>query len=149
MKILIDLDIVTNALWKGKEKEIAIRFLNKTKKEAELEIYTPYSLLQRVLNWKYRNLATKIFNFYSIYSDRILSWKEIRKNLGGINYKAVIKLLEKIGVKREDAVLVLIAIVFELRIETFNRKHLHNKQNEINEILKKFNLKEIEIHVPT
>jgi predicted nucleic acid-binding protein len=148
MKILLDLDIVVNALWKGKNKEAAVKFLNKLKKEDTFEIYTPYSLLQRVLNWKNKKLAAKIFNFYSIHSDRILSWKEVRKNLSGVNYKAVIKLLTKSSVKREDAVLILIASVFELGIETFNKKHLYSKQYEINNILKSFGLKEVEINVP-
>lgn len=101
-----------------------------------------------MLNWKHRKLAGKIFNFYSTHSDRILSWKEVKKKLRNIDYKAVIKILEKNGVKREDSVLILIASLFELKIETFNRKHLYKKREKINEILRNFNLKEIEIHVP-
>ena len=128
-RIMIDLDVVTNALWKGSNKATALRFLKEIK-EKEVEVFTPYSLLQRVLAWKHRKLTAKIFNFYSVYSDRILS-------------------LEKIGVKKEDAVLVLIASAFELEIKTFNKKHLYNKYQAINEILKKFGLKEVEINVPS
>lgn len=145
---MIDLDIVTSALWKGSNKTIALQFLKKVREE-DIEIFTPYSLLQRVLSWKDRKLATKIFNFYSTYSDRILSWKEVREKIKNLDYKAVIKVLEKIGVKREDSVLILISSVFDLRIVTFNKKHLYNKHQSINEILKKFNLREVEINVPS
>ncbi len=147
-KILIDLDVVTNALWKGSNELAARRFLSEVRGDENIQIFTPYSLLQRVLAWRNRRLAAKIFNFYSIYSDRILSWKEIKRNLKNIDYKAVVKLLEKCGVKREDSVLILIAGAFHLCIKTFNKKHLYNRTREINGVLGKFDLKGVEISVP-
>ena len=58
------------------------------------------------------------------------------------------KLLSK-GVKEEDAVLVIIASIFEIdHLVTYNRKHLRNKEIEINDVLSQNGLKTIKIRLP-
>ena len=55
----------------------------------------------------------------------------------------------KIGIKDEDAFLVPVASSENLNyLITFNRKHLRNKVNEINCVLKKYELNKINILLP-
>ncbi len=147
-KILVDLDILTNAFWKGENKEIAEKFLNKIVNE-DLEILTPSTLIDLIFDWKDRKLAQSILTFYSENSD-ILSQKTILREFEkcGIDYKEVVEEITKVSGKEEDSFLVLVASVFGLEIKTFNKKHLLNKKDEIRRVLQKFNLKEVEISDP-
>lgn len=53
------------------------------------------------------------------------------------------------GVKEEDIVLVVIASVFDIDfLVTYNKKHLKDKQQEINGVLKKYDLRTIRIVSP-
>ena len=55
----------------------------------------------------------------------------------------------KINIKPEDAFLVLITSIFDINyLITFNRKHLKNNENKINEVLKRNGLKIIKIVEP-
>lgn len=147
-RMIIDLDILTNAFWKGENKERAKKFLDSIAKD-DVEILTPSTLLDLIFEWKDRKLAKSILSFYSENSD-ILSQKTILRKFEAskINYKVVIDRLTKISVKEEDSFMVLVAAAFELCITTFNKKHLLGKKGEINAILREFNLKEVEIDEP-
>jgi hypothetical protein len=81
----------------------------------------------------------QISDFYFIYSDEIITLRAIRKKIEEIklNYKKLLKELVYAGIKREDGFLVIIASIFGLWIVTFNKKHLYNKKDEINRVLKK------------
>jgi predicted nucleic acid-binding protein len=147
-KIILDLNVVTNALWKGRGEEAGKRFIERIKK-GEFEIYTPYTLLRLLLRWKNIKKVLQISDFYFIYSDEIITLRAIRKKIEEIklNYKKLLKELVYAGIKREDGFLVIIASIFGLWIVAFNKKHLYNKKDEINRVLKNFNLREIEIYV--
>src|SRR3989338_1850848 len=130
-RILIDLDVLTNALWKGENKDAAKKFLDSAR-EGDIEILTPSTLLNLIFDWENRKLAKSILSFYSENSD-ILSQKTVLREFGksGIDYKKVIECLAKASGKEEDSFLVLVASVFNLEIKTFNKKHLLNKHDEI------------------
>ena len=149
-KILVDLDVLTLAFWKGDKKDIAIDFLERIKKE-EFIVITPYSLIELINNWNDKSLAKKIVEFYFDYSANILSKIEILKLIDRkkINEQKIIYELEKIGIKSEDSVLILLSSIFNVDyLITFNRKHLKNNKDKINIILKKNDLKTIKIAEP-
>lgn len=147
-RILVDLDVLTVALW-DKKKE-SLDFLERIRKE-EFDLYTPHILLEIIGKWKYDKLKDKITEFYTIYSSRILSVKEIvsRSEEIGANYNDIIRNLMSKGVKEEDAVLVFVASAFYLDyLVTYNRVHLKNKESVINDVLKSHKLKVIKIVSP-
>lgn len=147
-RILIDLDILTNALWKGQNSERAKKFLEKARTE-DFEVLTPSALLDLVFDWKDRRLAKLILSFYSENSD-ILSKKTILRKFkeAGTDYKLIMEELTKTIGKEEDAFLILVASVFDLEIITFNKKHMVGKRDRINQTLVKFALNEVEINEP-
>lgn len=149
-KIILDLNVVTNALWKGREEEAGKKFIERIKK-GEFEVYTPYTLLRLLLRWKDIKKVLQISDFYLLHSDGIMTLKAIRKRIDEIklDYKKLLKELIYAGIKREDGFLVMIASIFGLEIVTFNKKHLYNKKDEINQVLKNLKLKEVEIYVPS
>lgn len=148
MKILIDLDVVTVALW-DKNKE-AVEFLEKVKR-GEFESYTPYNLLETLMKWKNEPLKAKILGFYELYSKKIISASESLNKLEELKIgKEVVGELQKIGVKEEDATLIFIASIFGIDfLVTFNRKHLRSKRDEINKVLRKNGLNEVGILLPS
>lgn len=147
-RILIDLDILTNALWKGEKREEAKKFLANIVKE-NVEILTPSTLIHLIFSWEDRKLAGEILSFYSDNSD-ILSQKTILGKFErlGVDYKKIIKELTEVSGKEEDVFLVLVASVFDLEIVTFNKKHLITKKDRMNQILRHYNLNEVEINEP-
>ncbi len=147
-RILIDLDILTNALWKGENREAAKKFLDSIVKE-DVEILTPSALIHLIFNWEDRKLAKSILSFYSDNSD-ILSQKTILREFEklGIDYKKVIEELAEVSGKEEDVFLVLVASAFGLAIVTFNKKHLISKKKRMNQILRRHRLSEVEINEP-
>ncbi|MEK6907121.1 MAG: hypothetical protein AABW45_01195 [Nanoarchaeota archaeon] len=149
-KILIDLDVLTVAFWKGDKKELALKFLSRVKNE-EFILVTPFSLVNLILEWNDKLLAEKIKDFYFEYSNHILSNVEILKltNRKGIGEEKIVNELESLGVKKEDSVLVFVASLFNIDyLITFNRKHLKNNRDKINEVLKKNGLRTIKIVEP-
>ena len=102
-KILIDLDVLTAALW-DKESE-AMEFLEKVKK-GEFEVYT-----SRILSVK--EIVDRSGEIDTDYK------------------KIIIDLMSK-GVKEEDAILVFTTSAFHLDyLVTYNRVHLRNKESDI------------------
>jgi len=149
-KILLDLDVLTVAFWKGDKKEIALKFLNRIKNQ-ELILITPYSLIELVNLWNDKILSNKINDFYVLYSSKIISKIEVAELLSKnrIDEKKIIYNLESLGIKDEDSVLVLICSIFNMEyLVTFNRKHLKNNKDKINGVLNKYGLKTIKIVEP-
>ncbi len=148
-KVLVDLDVLTVAFW-DKKKE-ALHFLQRIR-NGEFDLYTPYVLLEIIGRWKYEKLRDEITEFYTLYSSKILSVKEIinRSKEIGVDYNKVMLNLMSKGVKEEDAVLVFVASAFYLDyLVTYNRVHLRNKESEINEILNSNKMQAIKIVTPT
>ena len=151
-KILIDLDVVTIALWNktGNQFKIADNFINRVK-HREFYIINPFFLIETVLKWRYEELKEKIKEFYLSYSDKLLSDTEISEQIlcKGLEPNAILLDIIKIGIKDEDAFLSFSCSLFELDyLVTFNRKHLKNNNSKINIVLKKYNLNEIKIVLP-
>ena len=124
-KIIIDLDVITVALWdsKGKNTELARKFLTRVGKK----------------------------EFFVKNSDRLITDTEIKEKCEelNVNYELILKKLESAGIKSEDAALVLITSLFSFDyLITFNRIHLKNKKEEANKILKECNLPTIQIVDP-
>lgn len=150
-KILIDLDVLTVGSWHKKDtrKEIALEFIKKVEKD-EFYIITPLILLELLFEWKNISLREKIKEFYLEYSEELLTERKIYASFDKIsNITAIIEEIINIGIKDEDALLVIISSIFDINyLVTFNRKHLKNNKDKINEVLKKNGLKKIEIVEP-
>ena len=147
-KIIVDLDIVTVAEW-DKDKD-AVSFINRAR-SGEFEVYVPYSLLDLLDKWEYKNLSNKIKEFYELYSQEIISAQKLTNKLDELNLREEVltkEFLDK-GIKEEDILLIIIASSFRLDyLVTRNRKHLKNKEEEINNVLHKCKLKKICIVLP-
>ncbi len=149
-KILIDLDVVTIALWgKPDEREkTAKKFIQRVEKN-EFEVIIPFLLIELVLQWKHKILKEKIKEFY-IQNSIVLSDTQINKNFEKISHvELIIHKLFSHNIKEEDIILAMITSIFCLDyLVTFNRKHLKNKEAIINQILSKYNLRTIKIVLP-
>jgi hypothetical protein len=151
---IIDLDVITVAHWKGQQKKEADVFLGKlTSKDSGKELYivTPFLLIGLLMEWRNKELAQRIEDFYLENTDLWLSDRMIKEQaeLLGINLEALITRLEKRGVKQEDSVLVAVAAIFKIEyLITFNRKHLLSKQEAINGELKEAGLCLLKIRKP-
>lgn len=151
-KIIIDLDVVTVSIWnkKGKQLEAAEKFIKRVWRR-EFYIITPFFLLELVSKWKHIQLKDFIEDFYLKVTDKILSNEDLGTKIdsAGIDDKKVLGELIYYGIKDEDALLVLITSVFNVDyLITFNRVHLRNNKEKINQILEKNGLKTININGP-
>lgn len=147
-KILIDLDIVTVAFWDRKDEAKLIERI----KSGRFAMVTPYIILEHLSKWNYRKLADEIASFYEVYSSQIITAQNILDKIGEvqIGYIKLFTELVNIGVKEGDVVLVIIASIFDIDyLVTFNRKHLKSKEKEINEVLRKNEIKTIKIVQPS
>ncbi|MEK6887709.1 MAG: hypothetical protein AABX14_02060 [Candidatus Aenigmatarchaeota archaeon] len=96
-------------------------------------------------------LRDYIEEFYLKFTDEMLSNEDLDKCFAGIGIddKKILEELMRQGIKDEDALLTLVASAFGADcLVTFNRVHLLNKINDINEVLKKNGLRTIEIIRP-
>jgi len=148
-RVIIDLDIITVAEW-DKDKD-AVSFINRVKAGGEFEVYVPYSLLDLLDKWKYKNLSDRIKEFYELYSQEIISAQKLTNKLDELKLKEEVLTKEFLNkdIKEEDILLIIIASSFKLDyLVTKNRKHLKNKEGEINNVLYKYKLKKICIVLP-
>ncbi len=147
--IVIDLDVVTVHLWKGSQAEEAAEFMEKVEKK-HFDVMIPYTLIELAKEWRYTELKKKIIGFYK-KNAREISTEEIEEKLESYRVsdkEFAINLVGR-GVKEEDAALVMVASLFNADyLITFNRKHLKNKEQEIDAALKLFNLPKIRIRSP-
>ena len=151
-KIMIDLDIVTVSIWdnKGENVKLALRFIARIKNK-EFYVATPFYLLEHLAQWKHIRLKEQIEDFYIKNSDRLITSEDIETRIDelGIDDVKILSELQSHDVKEEDAFIVLVAAIFDLDyLVTFNRKHLRGKKKEINEVLKRNEIKTIEINGP-
>ena len=149
-KIVVDLDVVTVHLWdKGAQAEEASEFIEQVEGK-RFKAIVPYTLIELAEKWRYVELKKKVISFYE-ENATLISAEEVNKKLEsfGVNDKEFAISLVAHGVKEEDAALVMVASLFKAEyLVTFNRKHLRNKENEICEALRTFNLPEIKIRAP-
>lgn len=133
-KAIVDLDVLTYAFWDKKDESQIIEKIMRGKPA----MITPYILLDHLSKWNYRQLAEKIAGFYSRYSIQIATAQNMLEKMPAGQYSDLLsKLIEK-GVKEVDVILVIIASLFRVDcLLAYNRKHLRNKVNGINEVLSK------------
>ena len=146
------MDVVTVAFWdnKGKNVELARKFITRIENE-EFYLGTPFLIIEIVLKWKHETLKRNIEEFYVRNSNKLLTDTEIKEKCIEINvdYEYTLNKLENVGIKMEDAALVLVASLFSFDyLVTFNRIHLKNKKERANKILKESNLPTIDIVGP-
>lgn len=151
-KIIVDLDVVTVSIWdkKGENSQLAAEFIGRIKNK-EFYVITPFFLLELVSKWRYSQLKDYIEEFYLKFTDTMLSNEDLDEKIDSINIddkKIILELISN-GVKSEDSLLVLVASIFDADyLITFNRVHLKNKKEVINEVLKKNGLSSIKIAGP-
>ena len=151
-KVIIDLDIITVGIWdkKGENPKLATKFINRVKNK-EFYVTTPFFLLELVSKWRYSRLKDYIEDFYIKFTDEMLSNEDLDNKIDSMNIddKKILHELVINGVKDEDSLLVLVASIFDADyLITFNRVHLKNKKQTINEVLGKNGLKSIRIAGP-
>jgi len=149
-KIIIDLDVVTVAKWdKGRNGETSRKFIISVAKKV-FHLITPTLLLELVRKWKHEKLRIRIEEFYSKNSDELIERLQIIEEIVsiGIDFEELFGSFINIGIKEEDITLILVSSLRDALLITFNKIHLKNKEEEINEILSKYGLRAIKITSP-
>ena len=151
-KIIVDLDVVTVALWnkKGNQFKVADNFIKRVKYR-EFYLVNPFFLIETVLRWRYEELRENIKEFYVNYSNNLLSDTAISEEVARrrLDPNIILPDIIKISIKDEDAFLAFVCSLFKLDyLVTFNRKHLKNNNTKINLVLRGYNLNEIKIVLP-
>ena len=146
----IDLDVVTIGKWdKGKQGDYSRKFMVRVKRK-EFYIITPTLLLELVRKWKHENLKIQIEEFYLKNSDEFVERLQIIGEIISkeIDFEEIFRKFIDVGVKEEDITLILASSLRDAILITYNRVHLKNKEEEINEILSEYDLKAIKIISP-
>jgi len=149
-KMAIDLDVVTIGKWdKGKQGDYSRKFMVRVKRK-EFYIITPTLLLELVRKWKHENLKIQIEEFYLKNSDEFVERLQIIGEIISkeIDFEEIFRKFIDVGVKEEDITLILASSLRDAILITYNRVHLKNKEEEINEILSEYDLKAIKIISP-
>lgn len=149
-KIMVDLDVVTVGKWdRGKNgdtsRKIMARVVNR-----EFYLITPTLLIELVRKWKHEHLKSHIEEFYLKNSDQLVDRLQIIEEIvvKGIDFEEIFGKFIEIGIKEEDITLILLSSLRDALLITFNRVHLKNKEEGINEILSEYSLRIIEITSP-
>ena len=149
-KIIVDLDVVTVGKWdRGINGENSRRFMTKITKKV-FYLITPTLLLELVRKWKHEKLKIQIEEFYLKNSDELIERVQIIEEIvsQGVDFEEIFGKFIDIGVKEEDITLILVSSLRDAVLITFNRIHLKNKEEEINEILSDYSLKTIKVISP-
>ena len=149
-KIIIDLDVVTVAKWdKGKNGEVSRKFIIRVAKKV-FYLITPTLLLELVRKWKHKKLRIRIEEFYSKNSDELIDRLQIIEEIVSkrIDFEELFGSFIEIGIKEEDITLIFVSSLRDALLITFNKVHLKNKEEEINEILSEYGLRAIKITSP-
>lgn len=150
-KVLIDLDVIVVGKWykKDERKEKAMKFLDKAMKR-EFFVVSPLVMLEMISEWKDTKLKSKIIEFYATFTDMFVEESSVIEYVNARSeFERLVAEMMSMGVKDEDAFLVLAASAEKLDyLVTFNRKHLKNKEDIINGILRRNSLNEIKIVMP-
>ena len=150
-KVIVDLDVVTVGKWDGGKYGDISRGLITRVANKEFELVTPFYLIEHLIKWKNIQLKERIEEFYLKESTTLLTNEDVDNKIeeSGIDDKALLNDLKNHNVKEEDAFIVMVTSIFDLDyLITFNRIHLKNKKEEINEVLHKYGLKTIKITGP-
>ena len=149
-KIVVDLDVVTVGKWdKGNNGNNSREFMRKIANK-DFYLITPTLLLELVRKWRHEGLKIQIEEFYLKNSDELIERLQIIEEIirQGIDFEEIFNRFVDIAVKEEDITLLLVSSLREALLITFNRIHLKNKEDEINEILSEYGLRPIKITSP-
>lgn len=142
-KILIDLDILTTAIW-DKEKK-SVEFLREAKNK--YRVLTPLFIVVHILrNWKYKKLVDKIVAEIDKVSDEFLTRTkvntELEKKVGVGLREFVRKGVKETGIKNKlNITLIVFASLAKVDyIVTLDEKHLKRNEKKIASFLKRNNL---------
>jgi len=150
-KILVDIDVVavSEHYVNDNDHKIAAPIMKRIK-SGEFEVYTTHALLDLIRAWSSGPIKKKILSFYDAYSYSIPAIEiETKCSEKNIKFEHIVSKLSKKGIKEEDASIAVITSLFSLILVTLNRKHLRNKRDDINKILKEHGLNEIKILLPS
>lgn len=86
-RILLDLDVLTNAFWKGQSKVLAVNFIERVK-VGEFQLYTPYVFFYKLYS---REIITFELDYLVTFNRKHLSSKkeQILQFLGAKNLKPI------------------------------------------------------------
>lgn len=151
-KIVVDLDIITVAMWdkKGASSHLARELMGRIEK-GEFDMVTPFIILEMLSRWRYSALAEDIQQFYLKYTKEFITNEDldVRLDLLKVDDEKILSELKTNGVKGEDALLALMTAVFDIDyLITFNRKHLKGKKELIKRIMIKNDVRPIQIIGP-
>ena len=154
-KVVIDLNVVTIGSWKKADpaRAVAESFMKMIEGRAEAEetkqfyVVTPYALLELVNKWKNKPLVEIITDFYRKVTDEYVEKIDVMEELFE-TFEDVYNALVGVGVKPEDAFLVIVCSVKNAALVTFDKKHLRGKEAEINAVLREYECEEVEVMLP-
>jgi len=149
-KVIVDLDVVTVGKWdKGKNGDDSRKFMDGVANK-EFYLTTPTLLIELVRKWNHQKLKSQIEEFYLKNSDELIERIQIIGEIvsKGIDFEEIFNRFAKIEIKEEDIALIFVSSLRNSILVTFNKIHLKNKEEEINEILLEYGLKPIRITSP-
>jgi hypothetical protein len=151
-RILIDLDVVTVALWdkRDERRNVALNFIERINNK-EFEVITLSSTLNLVDKWRHLTLGNSIKQFYIENTSHFIDEIEILEYLQRhkISSNQIIDEILSYNIKREDVMLILACISTKVKfLVTLNRKHLKGKVKEINKVINNYKLHDINIVYP-
>ena len=115
-KIIIDLDVVTVAKWdKGEYGDIARHFIKRAENK-EFQLVTLFYMLEQIVKWNHLQLRERIEEFYLKESSIMITNEDIDDKIEdiGFNDGKLLKELQDIKIKDEDAFIVMVASIFEV-----------------------------------
>lgn len=155
-KVIVDLDVVPIAKWyeKGNPRQAGSQKFIKRVERGEFSLLAPDTFLEIIRSWEYGELMKRVRSWYTTNAKSIISSEEALKKIAKKTKLSEETLIEKFAseanMKREDAFLVLIATGSNTDyIVTWNKAHLRNKREKIEEIGTKLGLKVPKIIFPT
>jgi len=149
-KIIIDLDVVTVGKWdRSREGNLSRKLMDRVAKR-EFYLITPTLLIELVRKWKHEKLKSEIEEFYLQNSAELVERLQIIEEIisKGVDFEELFARFVGNGIKEEDITLIFLSSLRDALLITFNRTHLKNQEEEINEILSEYGLKNIEITSP-
>lgn len=149
--MLIDLDVVTVGKWDNSLNGDLARKLMKKVEKKDFILVTPFYLIEHLFSWRNIALREKIEEFYLKNSEKILTNEDVDSKIEEIGSDDIflLKSLKNNNIKEEDAFIVMVTSLFNLDfLVTFNRVHLKNNKEKINEVLKENGLRTIKIVGP-
>lgn len=155
-KVIVDLDVVTIARWYEKRDPrltSSQKFMKRVER-GEFSLEVPDTFLEILRLWDHGELAKRIKSWYEANAKLIIPSGKAIKSIATktrLNEETLIeKFASEADMKKEDAFLVLIGASSRTAyIVTWNKTHLRDKREKIEQIGKRLGLKIPKIVFPT